>query len=206
MHLSDTLGEPKAEPQAATAAVKSWLQERELTGSAITSEKDRKASQSVSLGTPIAILNIDSRLSYSEQPHPPTPHLTPHFADPFSKLGFDCCTSEWETEESLEDLGPLFTRIFYCVFSRPESLIAHLGEHAITSEEGTEQHIQVEKAIPFPEYNSYLYDQDFMLLKLSKPVTFNAFVQPIEINPSCPVAGEQCLVSGWGNLLTNGGK
>uniref|UniRef100_A0A8D0H3T6 Peptidase S1 domain-containing protein n=1 Tax=Sphenodon punctatus TaxID=8508 RepID=A0A8D0H3T6_SPHPU len=45
-----------------------------------------------------------------------------------------------------------------------------------------------------------------MLIKLAKPARFNAFVQPIPIANSCPVTGEQCLVSGWGNLLTSGVK
>ncbi|XP_062995954.1 trypsin-3-like [Elgaria multicarinata webbii] len=45
-----------------------------------------------------------------------------------------------------------------------------------------------------------------MLIKLSTPVTFNAFVQPIDISPSCPVPGANCLVSGWGNMWTSGVK
>ncbi|XP_067318371.1 trypsin-3-like [Anolis sagrei] len=43
-----------------------------------------------------------------------------------------------------------------------------------------------------------------MLIKLAQPVSFNAFVQPIDISPTCPIAGTQCIVSGWGNLQTAG--
>ncbi|XP_061452071.1 trypsin-3-like [Rhineura floridana] len=45
-----------------------------------------------------------------------------------------------------------------------------------------------------------------MLIKLAHPVNFNAFVQPVEVSQSCPVPGENCLVSGWGNTLTSGVK
>uniref|UniRef100_A0A670ISD0 trypsin n=1 Tax=Podarcis muralis TaxID=64176 RepID=A0A670ISD0_PODMU len=91
-------------------------------------------------------------------------------------------------------------------YKTPRTLMAHLGEHDTSQEEGTEQHIQVEKAIRYPGYDARTTDNDFMLIKLSQPVTFNAFVQPIDISPSCPSAGEDCLVSGWGNTRTSGDK
>ncbi|XP_048343530.1 LOW QUALITY PROTEIN: trypsin-3-like [Sphaerodactylus townsendi] len=89
-------------------------------------------------------------------------------------------------------------------YKNPRTLVAHLGEHDTSVEEGTEQHIQVEKAIRYPQYNERTIDNDFMLIKLAQPVRFSAFVQPIDISQSCPVAGENCLVSGWGNTLTTG--
>lgn len=84
--------------------------------------------------------------------------------------------------------------------------MAHLGEHDTSADEGTEQHIQVAKAFPFPKYNRYTKNNDIMLVKLAQPARFSAYVQPIPISSSCPVPGTQCLVSGWGNLLTSGGK
>ncbi|XP_054855111.1 trypsin-3-like [Eublepharis macularius] len=89
-------------------------------------------------------------------------------------------------------------------YKNPRTLVAHLGEHDTTVEEGTEQHIQVEKAIRYPQYNERTTDHDFMLIKLSQPARFNAFVQPIDVSESCPVAGDICLVSGWGNTRTTG--
>ncbi|KAL8219750.1 UNVERIFIED_CONTAM: hypothetical protein K2H54_032759 [Gekko kuhli] len=89
-------------------------------------------------------------------------------------------------------------------YKSPSTLVAHLGEHDTAAEEGTEQRIQVEKAIRYPQYNSRTIDNDFMLIKLAQPARFGAFVQPIDISQSCPVAGEKCLVSGWGNTLTTG--
>uniref|UniRef100_A0A8D2L8U8 Peptidase S1 domain-containing protein n=1 Tax=Varanus komodoensis TaxID=61221 RepID=A0A8D2L8U8_VARKO len=83
----------------------------------------------------------------------------------------------------------------------------HLGEHDVTVEEGTEQHLQVEKVIPHPQYDSGVrFNNDIMLIKLAHPVTFNSYVQPINLSPTCPKAGDSCRVSGWGNLLIYGGK
>ncbi|XP_025043799.2 trypsin-like isoform X3 [Pelodiscus sinensis] len=89
-------------------------------------------------------------------------------------------------------------------YKRPSILVAHLGEHDTTADEGTEQHIQVAKAIRFPQYNERTTDNDIMLVKLAQPARFNAYVQPIPIDSSCPVPGTVCRVSGWGNLLTFG--
>ncbi|XP_069490843.1 trypsin-like [Ambystoma mexicanum] len=91
-------------------------------------------------------------------------------------------------------------------YKSPGILVAHLGEHDTTLEEGTEQRLKVEKAIPHPNYDSYSTDNDFMLVKLATPAKFNAHVQPIKIGNSCPAEGAQCLVSGWGNLRTSGVK
>lgn len=73
-------------------------------------------------------------------------------------------------------------------------------------DEGTEQRIWAEKAIPHPDYNDITYDNDFMLIKLSQPAVFNKYVQPIALPSSCTVEGEECLVSGWGNQINTGGK
>ncbi|KAJ1133438.1 hypothetical protein NDU88_011733 [Pleurodeles waltl] len=84
------------------------------------------------------------------------------------------------------------------------TLVAHLGEHDTTREEGTEQRLQVAKAIQHPKYSSYNTNNDFMLVKLATPAKFNTNVQPIKMGVNCPAEGNQCLVSGWGNLRTSG--
>ncbi|TRY94764.1 hypothetical protein DNTS_021633 [Danionella cerebrum] len=85
-----------------------------------------------------------------------------------------------------------------------DRLTVHLGEHSITVEEGTEQRIGAEKVITHPKYNDFTYDNDFMLIKLKEPAVFNPFVQPIPLATSCSSTGEECLVSGWGNLINTG--
>ncbi|XP_067411411.1 trypsin II-P29-like [Emydura macquarii macquarii] len=47
-------------------------------------------------------------------------------------------------------------------------------------------------------------NNDIMLVKLAQPAQFSAYVQPVPISDKCPVPGTECLVSGWGNLLTSG--
>ncbi|KAM4015310.1 trypsin-like [Anomaloglossus baeobatrachus] len=89
-------------------------------------------------------------------------------------------------------------------YKQPKTLIAHLGEHDTTKEEGGEQHIQVEKAYQYFYYNEYYIDHDFMMVKLAEPAQLNRHVQPIPIASSCPTEGSWCLVSGWGNLKTSG--
>ncbi|KAG9275926.1 trypsin-2-like [Astyanax mexicanus] len=83
-------------------------------------------------------------------------------------------------------------------------LALHLGEHHIFEDEGTEERIWAEKVIPYPAYDDYTYDHDFMLIKLSQPAVFNQYVQPIPLATTCARDGEQCLVSGWGNQITTG--
>ncbi|MEE6487011.1 hypothetical protein FKM82_014769 [Ascaphus truei] len=43
-----------------------------------------------------------------------------------------------------------------------------------------------------------------MLIRLATPAKFNAYVQPIGLPTHCDPAGTQCLISGWGNTLSNG--
>lgn len=81
-----------------------------------------------------------------------------------------------------------------------------LGEHNIAVNEGTEQWIDGAKMIKHPQYNSYNLDNDIMLIKLSRPATLNSYVQTVSLPSRCPVADENCMVSGWGNMSANGSK
>lgn len=81
-----------------------------------------------------------------------------------------------------------------------------LGEHNIAVNEGTEQWIDSAKIIKHPQYNSYNLDNDIMLIKLSRPASLSSSVQTVALPSRCPVADENCLVSGWGNMSANGSK
>uniref|UniRef100_A0A7N5JA88 Anionic trypsin-2 n=1 Tax=Ailuropoda melanoleuca TaxID=9646 RepID=A0A7N5JA88_AILME len=80
-----------------------------------------------------------------------------------------------------------------------------LGEHNINVLEGNEQFVDSAKIIRHPNYNSWTLDNDIMLIKLASPVTLNARVASVPLPSSCAPAGTQCLISGWGNTLSNGG-
>lgn len=90
--------------------------------------------------------------------------------------------------------------------NRPPRLAVHLGEHNIFSDEGTEQRFYAEKVIAHPNYNANTYDNDIMLIKLNQPAVFTNYVKSIPLPTGCSYTGEQCLVSGWGNQINNGGK
>ncbi|XP_073452055.1 trypsin-like [Aquarana catesbeiana] len=89
----------------------------------------------------------------------------------------------------------------HCYMSRIE---VRLGEHNIEVLEGTEQFISSAKVIRHPKYNSYLLDNDIMLIKLSQPAVISSRIQAIHLPSECDVAGTQCLISGWGNTLSSG--
>uniref|UniRef100_UPI0037E9754E trypsin n=1 Tax=Semicossyphus pulcher TaxID=241346 RepID=UPI0037E9754E len=74
-----------------------------------------------------------------------------------------------------------------------------LGEHDLKKKEGYEQAFNVSD-IFVHKYNYKTFNNDIMLLKLSKPAKLNAYVQPA-ILPDVkakPLRAEVCTVSGWG--------
>ncbi|KAI3358672.1 hypothetical protein L3Q82_015075 [Scortum barcoo] len=90
----------------------------------------------------------------------------------------------------------------HCYKSRVQ---VRLGEHNIAVNEGTEQWIDAAKLIKHPQYHSYNLDNDIMLIKLlSQPAALNSFVQTVALPTRCPVADENCMVSGWGNMSASG--
>ncbi|XP_075467906.1 anionic trypsin-2-like [Ascaphus truei] len=89
----------------------------------------------------------------------------------------------------------------HCYQSRIQ---VRLGEHNIEVLEGLEQFINSAKVIRHPEYNPSLLDNDIMLIRLSEPARLNSRVQTISLPSHCDPAGTQCLISGWGNTLSNG--
>ncbi|XP_039974414.1 trypsinogen-like protein 3 [Xiphias gladius] len=81
------------------------------------------------------------------------------------------------------------------------STIASLGEHDVTAEEGTEQHVPVADVIRHSPYRSPLHS--LMMVRLARPAHFNQYVQPIPLPSRCPQPGETCYVSGWGSTIPN---
>ncbi|CAL8289919.1 unnamed protein product [Merluccius merluccius] len=89
----------------------------------------------------------------------------------------------------------------HCYKSRIE---VRLGEHLIKVTEGTEQFISSSVVIKHPNYDSWVLDNDVMLIKLSMPATLNEYVQPVALPTYCAPAGTMCIVSGWGNTMSSG--
>ena len=92
---------------------------------------------------------------------------------------------------------------------RPEELEVIAGDHDWSSDEGTEQVLQVERIVIHPDWTPWLYDNDIALLKLTADAVLNARVQPIRL-ASSPAddaaleAGDLSTVTGWGALYPGG--
>ncbi|XP_070823426.1 trypsin-1-like [Chaetodon trifascialis] len=88
----------------------------------------------------------------------------------------------------------------HCYRSRIE---VRLGEHNIRINENTEQFISSSRIIRHPNYGTNGYNNDIMLIKLSRPAVFNQYVQPVPLPTSCAPAGTMCKVSGWGDTRSS---
>ncbi|KAK6469103.1 anionic trypsin-1-like, partial [Huso huso] len=86
----------------------------------------------------------------------------------------------------------------------PYTQFAVLGDHHIWKHEGTEQFVTVDEIYWHSRYDYQTLDHDIMLMKLSHPVTVNEYVRPVPLPKGCPAAGDMCIVSGWGNIITDG--
>ncbi|NWR82203.1 TRY2 protein, partial [Centropus unirufus] len=81
-----------------------------------------------------------------------------------------------------------------------------LGKHNLALSESTQQFINSVRVIRHPDYSSASLDNDIMLIKLAEPAELNRAVQTIPLPTSCVATGTTCLISGWGNTLSNSGE
>ncbi|NXP16186.1 TRY1 protein, partial [Thinocorus orbignyianus] len=79
-----------------------------------------------------------------------------------------------------------------------------LGKNNLELSESTEQFINSVKVIRHSRYSSLTLNNDIMLIKLSTAAQLNRAVQTVPLPTSCVAAGTTCLISGWGNTLSNG--
>ncbi|KAM6982325.1 trypsin-3 [Tautogolabrus adspersus] len=83
---------------------------------------------------------------------------------------------------------------------KPSSLITVvLCEHNLNKNEGFEQVFNVSQ-IFVHSYNHRTFNNDIMLLKLSRPAQLNQWVQPVPLpdQNTPPLRSDVCTVSGWG--------
>ncbi|XP_069835951.1 trypsin-like [Dendropsophus ebraccatus] len=79
-----------------------------------------------------------------------------------------------------------------------------LGEHNLKELEGPEQFVAASKVIPHPQYDPSVLDNDIMLIKLKKPVRLSSQIRTVNLPSHCETVGTLCLISGWGNTLSDG--
>ncbi|KFQ46885.1 Kallikrein-14, partial [Nestor notabilis] len=75
-----------------------------------------------------------------------------------------------------------------------------------TLREGTGELRSISRLQVHPSYNPRKNDNDFMLLKLNRPVHFSSNIKKIRLATRCPTDGMRCSVSGWGTTKSPGAK
>uniref|UniRef100_A0A3B4ZA85 trypsin n=1 Tax=Stegastes partitus TaxID=144197 RepID=A0A3B4ZA85_9TELE len=123
--------------------------------------------------------------------HECTPHSQPHQVSLNS--GYHFCGGSLVNEYWIVSAA-------HCYKSKMDIV---LGEHNRWFMDGNEQIISAALVIPHPNYESWLVNNDIMLIKLSEPATINQYVQPVALPTSCASAGTMCTVSGWGVTMSN---
>lgn len=72
--------------------------------------------------------------------------------------------------------------------------------------EGTEQYMSVDAIYWHEGYDYQTLDNDIMLMKLAHTVYVNQYVKPVALPKACPMPGDMCTVSGWGNIYSDEGE
>ncbi|XP_028941594.1 kallikrein-14, partial [Antrostomus carolinensis] len=73
-----------------------------------------------------------------------------------------------------------------------------------TLRDGTGEVRTISTLLVHPSYNPQRNDNDFMLLRLNKPVQFSNNIKKIRLATRCPMDGMKCSVSGWGTTKSPG--
>ncbi|KFQ96915.1 Kallikrein-14, partial [Nipponia nippon] len=75
-----------------------------------------------------------------------------------------------------------------------------------TLRDGTGEVRLISRQIVHPAYNPRKNDNDFMVLRLNRPVRFSNSIKKIRLATRCPMDGMRCTVSGWGTTKSPGAK
>uniref|UniRef100_A0A803Y0A8 Peptidase S1 domain-containing protein n=1 Tax=Meleagris gallopavo TaxID=9103 RepID=A0A803Y0A8_MELGA len=119
-----------------------------------------------------------------------------------SRLSLSTCISLFSSGRLLR-FSSLST--YVRLLDRQRSRIqVRLGEYNIDVEEDSEVVRSSSVIVRHPKYSSLTLNNDIMLIKLASAVEYSADVQPIALPSACAKAGTECLISGWGNTLSNG--
>lgn len=95
----------------------------------------------------------------------------------------------------------------HCVYRRenqPYLFKVRVGEHDQNVKEGSEVDMQVEKVLIHEQYNKGTRNNDIALFKLTKPILFNQWVQPVCLPEADVQPGHECYITGWGKIKDPG--
>ena len=76
----------------------------------------------------------------------------------------------------------------------------YAGKHHDNKTDPHQQVRNISKILIHAEYDMDMVDKDVTLLKLSAPLQFNDYVQPICLPQHVVPDGQMCVVSGWGEV------
>uniref|UniRef100_A0A4W4HP87 Coagulation factor IXa n=1 Tax=Electrophorus electricus TaxID=8005 RepID=A0A4W4HP87_ELEEL len=99
----------------------------------------------------------------------------------------------------------------HCLKERKDAFFVRVGELDVSRSEGTEQDLEVEKAVLHPRYDPAVsaYNHDVALLRLRAAVLFSDQVRPVCLGPKAFTdallhSDTLAMVSGWGRLRFHG--
>ncbi|XP_067334288.1 transmembrane protease serine 9-like [Channa argus] len=93
----------------------------------------------------------------------------------------------------------------HCFQSSANDLRVYLGSQSLEEPDPNEQFYMVTEIINNPKYDSKTKDNDICLLKLSSPVTFTNYIQPVCLAASGSTFynGINSWVTGWGDIAND---
>lgn len=97
----------------------------------------------------------------------------------------------------------------FCICrTNPEEIEASVGTTSLNGTDGGAVKVNVTRVIPHPLFNPIMLDFDVAVLELARPLVFNKHIQPVCLPLAAQefAVGQQCLISGWGNLQEGNGE
>jgi len=129
--------------------------------------------------------------------------------------GQNASPGSWPWQASLNNGGPFcggslinnqwVLTAAHCIDGDFSSIEVHLGRHSQSGANPNEVTRKVEQAIIHPHYDLITYENDICLLKLSTPVNFTDYIQPICLASADSTfhTGINSWVTGWGTTVPN---
>jgi len=105
---------------------------------------------------------------------------------------------------SLLNETTVITAAHCTVNANPGSLQVALGKHSLSTEEDTQQIIDVKSIVVHPDFSYYTLVNDVSIIHLAEPAVLNKYVQPINLPEKDASPEGYTKIIGWGTLKSGG--